>query len=112
MRKKRKKKIKVFCRYCYYFWYSSDRKAEEIIKNRIIVKDNRWCNVVNNYVSVANEACENFKLSKYFWCEKDCNQLNVSVCLARRMKRKDGCVRCKQGKIIETIIKETNRETH
>ena len=103
-KKTRKKKIKVWCRYCGQFWKSSIKEyATELKKGRIVAKDRRWCKVANRYVDSMDEACDKFNISSLFWCEKDCNQLHVAVCLARRASKKDGCVRCKQGADIERM---------
>lgn len=102
----KKFKNKKTCKYCKHF--DTATKREQILEEEgryTLTQNIRECPVKNNKVNEKDEACENFITADYFWCDKDNNRLKIIMCLARRERNDDGCVRCRQGKLIEEINK-------
>jgi len=102
-RKKKVKKRDAICKYCKLFQSSDDRR---LIKDGTSLIDYRKCPKAKKEVSDLAEACDQFEMNQVFWCIKwDC-WLDVRVCVSRRKKEGEGCVRCSQGRIIGEINKE------
>ena len=93
-----KKKKKERCGYCITYNGISGYKLGEwgIIE--------KLCPVLKENVTKNTEACDKFELAKYFWCVKCENWLEIIVCISRQNKKKDGCARCKQGKIVGYLV--------
>lgn len=98
---------KVTCEYCFIFRGSSKRRVEEEQhgKKSILTKQ-RYCRVLKDYISSKHKICDKFELTKYFWCTKDHNWIPPKVCVARRTNKKEGCVRCSQGGLIQKLYEE------
>jgi len=93
-----KKKKKERCGYCITYNGISGYKLGEwgIIE--------KLCPVLKENVTKNTEACDKFELTKYFWCVKDQGWVPVVGCINRQEKRKEGCQRCRQGKLIQYLI--------
>lgn len=98
--------MKVSCEYCDIFRKSYDRQW--INGSGKTYKQQRFCDKINDYVYSISKACDNFILSRYFWCKKDHNWILVEGCLSRQENRRQGCTRCKQGKLIKKLWEEYN----
>lgn len=97
-------KVKLKCRYCITFNTSKDRVINET-ENR--EKFSRLCNKINRFVISDNDACEDFELNKYFYCEACCHRMAIVACLS---KESCSCVdikNCVQRYIIEEAYNES-----
>jgi len=41
-----------------------------------------------------------------FWCNKNSCFVHSGVCLSRQTKRKEGCVRCAQGRMVRKTLEQ------
>jgi hypothetical protein len=104
VRKKKAKKREALCKYCKLFQGSDDRR---LIKDGTSLIDYRKCPKAKKEVSDLTEACDYFMLHKVFWCDGNECWINIEACVSRNKKGEEGCVRCRQGKTIREIEKET-----
>lgn len=90
----------VTCGYCHFFYKAS--KYFEF----------RKCPAAVRLIKSGSTACDGFKLpvppSDVFWCLTCEQQINLRVCIARQKKKHPGCVRCKQGKVVEKLNEKYN----
>ena len=94
---KKKKKKKERCTYCIVY----NSISNYTIGERGVIE--KLCPVLKENVTKNTEACDKFELAKYFWCVKCENWLEIIVCISRQNKKKEGCQRCRQGKIIQYL---------
>jgi hypothetical protein len=88
------------CMYC--------KTYQESTKRTVIDDETcRLCTVNKKFVH-KGESCENFSLSNLFWCIKWEHFQNVKVCAIKRLKRKEDCLNCKQGRELAEIRKEVS----
>jgi len=98
--KKSKKKKGMVCKYCKFFFDSDKRRLE---REGGTLLDYRICKKIGKEVMDLSEGCEEFELNPLFWCNKwDC-WLNIIMCSSRRKREEEGCVRCRQGTLIESF---------
>lgn len=98
------KKSKKTCEYCNTFFYSDNREIREDKGSRF--NQYRYCDIPDAWVKAKTIACENFTLSKWFFCIRDSNFIMTEVCLSRQESEKEGCMRCRQGRLIKSFIKD------
>lgn len=97
---KKNKKKGIVCRYCKYFYQAEKRRLERSGSSFL---DFRECKHINKEVMDLNDGCEEFVLNTVFWCDKwDCF-LDIKMCANRRKNSEEGCVRCTQGRVIESL---------
>lgn len=97
------KKIKRACDYCLNFYNASIRNSKSIEENRQIYLL-RHCPIQNKEVNEDTEACNEFSLTKFFFCNKNEYWLHTLVCIYRIETKVEGCSRCKQGKLIKQLM--------
>ncbi len=68
-------------------------------------KAERKCSITEAWVFNEYKACSQFVLNKFFWCDKFHYRVGVSACSNKRLRRDNGCTRCKQGWFISEIRK-------
>lgn len=91
------------CRYCYTY-HTAEKREYTKIEDR--VETRRWCPFKMRYVKPDREACEDFTLSKFFYCDHDHCWLHYKVCLSRNFKGNSGeCRLCVQGEQIIDIMR-------
>ena len=97
MKKSKRKKQPKFptCGYC-QIWFDLPTKYRHL--------SFRYCPIGRIEITETVVGCGEFRLAKTFWCKRDKYWLGISVCLARRKKRKNGCVTCRQGKYFEKYL--------
>jgi len=61
----------------------------------------QFCNK-NRQADYGSSSCELFVLHPFFYCKRCNQQLDIKVCIARQNKKQEGCVKCSQGKTIES----------
>lgn len=93
----------MFCKYCENWLLASKRRVEIGISEGKVTKF-RFCQLKKMEVTASTKACGKFTLSKYFWCSRNSNRINVNVCFHRQKMREEGCVRCKQGREVKKLL--------
>jgi hypothetical protein len=99
--KTRKKKPLATCKYCSQFIKAKRLSIEVDEDSRL--SSFRKCPITLKSVGEEDVSCEKFELNKVFWCRKWEQWMNVSACFARRKRKEEGCVKCSQGTLLETI---------
>jgi len=100
-----KKKVKtsaVTCGYCLWFYGAVKRHITIDSENR--KRPSRFCEKVACMITYTTPHCDLFEKTKYFFCKKDSNFLDITVCYGRSESRKNSCIRCKQGKAIKIVM--------
>ena len=99
------KEPKMYCEYCEMFVLGKHKKRN---------LENKQTCLMNRHAEHDTPICELFVLYPFFYCRRNSQQLDITVCIARRGKRRNGCVSCKQGKIINDYVstKEVFRENN
>lgn len=100
------KKGKI-CYYCTHFHADVDSIIARADGEEIIVKSK--CPIKNTIITDSDEACNKFNLVDYFYCSKKEQRAQMKLCLARREKKMEGCVRCSQGKYIEEVLLDARK---
>jgi len=101
--KKSRNGIEITCRYCESFTHA---EAKYRMENGV-----RKC-AQKGWISLETPICDEFKPSSIFYCQKHDHQLDLLACANRREKHFEGCVNCKQGKVIEKIIEREKELDH
>lgn len=70
---------------------------------------NNIANCNSRQINKDSDICQNFNPGIYFYCQKNCQRLNIEVCSGRRQKKKSGCDYCSQGDDIELILSNYRR---
>lgn len=83
------------CQYCKK--YESARLREEREKEQW-----RHCKELGKWVTADTKWCQEFELTRFFFCIKNNNRLAVEVCVDRQQKEK---CKCKQGRKIMEMKK-------
>ena len=78
------------CKYCYHW-----RKASL----RDLKSGRRFCPPKDDWVKLETTACEQYKVSKYFWCDAENKFQTLNACENRREHIKNfsriACIKCK-----------------
>ena len=91
----------MICGYCEVYQNTPYRYRSYTGEGRNKVS-NRQCFKTNKKQTHHSESCQEFNLSKMFWCEKWDQWIHTKVCAARR-KNGRCSIRCKQGKVISKL---------
>lgn len=89
------------CQYCDHFYKAQDRRLQK--QNDKVIYSERYCRLNQAYVTGDNKICDDFIITKSFWCNKEENWLDIIVCIHRQNK---GYCKCRQGK---EVIKTARR---
>jgi len=89
--------MKKYCRYCRNYTRSEKTNG---IDDRGRKSIHRLCIVTEEDITSDTIACDEFEKVKTFYCDRDHNRYDIIVCISRQDKKKKGCLKCKQGKII------------
>lgn len=90
--------MKITCKYCEYLRTGKNYKTLDEIK----------CSMINDKVLPNSTACARYKLAEIFWCFKKHNRMYTETCLHRHANKYEGCIRCRQGKLIKRLKEHTN----
>jgi hypothetical protein len=88
---RKKRKVDVCCGTCLNFWdipteHRSGKQGEF-----------RCCPIMKKDVTIYDQSCDDFELSKLFWCETHSFQCSADICICRINKLFEGCGRCQLG---------------
>jgi len=86
----------ISCQYCKSF-----QKGRSCQEYKIPM---RLCTIKNKPVQYRDKACDEFQLAKRFWCERHKMWLDPELCKMNQKKRRNGCVTCRQGEIINKLL--------
>ena len=91
----KKKRSIITCVYCSIY------RENKVDKTQLGIQ--KYCEVIKKFVTSDTGICKKFKPNTNFFCERSGYWLDMNQCNNRIDKRKNGCVTCKQGKIIRRI---------
>jgi hypothetical protein len=115
-RRRKKQEIKVSteptCGYCYNYRYSPKLHRTSISLSKVRI--DRTCVPTQEIVN-ANDllptTCDNFRLTKYFWCEEYGNFISVEVCMKRYVEEDYSCGQsCRQAREVEAAKRLDKRK--
>lgn len=93
--------VSINCGYCSsYAEGRYNKNASASTEDRII---KQFC-AKDRQVESNDNACQLFLMHPFFYCRKNNQRLDISICIARQNKRREGCVKCYQGKILKTYL--------
>ena len=88
---RRKKSVDMHCGFCMIY-------AQIPTEYRDARTKNRYCKSGGKEIDLETEACDNFDMTKIFWCRKTGSQMSPAECLTRLQKGQiPECHNCKQA---------------
>lgn len=93
------------CQYCTEFQEGKVRyriNGGEAKEKKIAMRE---CRVTGRIVELFDKSCGQFKPAKRFWCERHQSWIIMELCRVNKQRKMNGCVTCRQGKIVEKILK-------
>jgi hypothetical protein len=109
------KQPEIYCGYCAHYATGRYNKIIKVVKGKQIEIDEleideetedigektkkQFC-AQNKQAEFNSVTCEIFHLHPFFYCKRHSQSLDISVCLSRQKKGREGCQRCPQGNML------------
>ena len=84
----------ITCGYCMSFANSRDREFRIEMQQKI---SRRFCSYKQDFVEGVDEACPEFKIAKYIYCEENKGWRATIACISQFKTGVGGCEDCSQG---------------
>ena len=91
------------CQYCTEFQNGQIRRGKDHHTAT------RLCQATGEVVLSASKPCGDFAAAKRFWCDRREIWMEMLICKMNIQKRQNGCVTCRQGKIVDKILTPKSR---
>jgi len=90
------------CKYCKFFNENRKKRIEWVTDKKKSVE--KYCDYIGDWVNSRHPICENFSITKIFWCKKLECFMHTEACIYRQSVN-DSCVYgCKEKKIILDLM--------
>ena len=101
-----KEKVNKLCGYCANFYNASTGNSKLSEDGKSVYY--KHCAIIDKEVDKNTKACDKFNLSKFLFCSKKKHGglLYTSVCINRINTKVEGCMGCKKGKLLKSILED------